>query len=490
VATGFPAPTFSETGALPTGVTLNSSTGVLSGTPGVGTGGSYPVTITATNAVSPAGTQNFTLTVHQAPAITSANSTTFTVGSAGTFTVTAIGFPIPTFSEVGALPSGVTLNSSTGVLSGTPGAGTGGSYPVTITATNAVSPDAIQNFTLTVPTPPAAPTITMVTTGDRSATVTWSPGPDGGSPIVSYTVSASPGTGSCTILAPVAVCTVNGLTNGTAYTFTVTASNVEGPSQPSASSNPATPSGIAAIPGYWMATSAGAVLTNGTAVSYGSPAGLALTAPIVALVPTPDRHGYWLVGSDGGVFSYGNATFFGSTGGKHLNASIVGMASTPDGKGYWLVAADGGVFAYGNAAFAGSTGGQHLNAPVVGIAGNGAGGYWLVAADGGIFAYGGAMFHGSAGALTLASPVVGIAALANGSGYYLAAADGGVFAYGAAPFLGSASGVSNSAIVGITNGAGGGYILGSATGGVFAYGAGFYGTPSSPTTAPIVAIAS
>jgi len=153
VATGYPAPTFSETGALPSGVTLNSTTGVLSGTAAAGSSGSYPITITASNGISPAATQNFTLTVNQAPAITSGSSATFAVGTAGTFTVVATGYPAPTFSQTGTLPSGVTLNSTTGVLSGTPAAGTGGSYPITITASNGISPNATQNFTLTVNQP-------------------------------------------------------------------------------------------------------------------------------------------------------------------------------------------------------------------------------------------------------------------------------------------------------------------------------------------------
>ena len=114
-ATGSPTPTLSETGSLPAGVTFNTSTGVLSGTPASGTAGSYPITFTASNGVSPNATQSFTLTVNQgtqAPAITSAQSTTFTVGTAGTFTVTATGSPTPTLSETGSLPAGVTFNTS------------------------------------------------------------------------------------------------------------------------------------------------------------------------------------------------------------------------------------------------------------------------------------------------------------------------------------------------------------------------------------------
>jgi hypothetical protein len=88
-------------------------------------------------------------TLGSSPVITSANNAGFIVGNAGTFTVTATGTPAPTFSETGALPTGVTLISS-GVLSGTPGAGTAGSYPITIKASNGVASSATQNFTLTV----------------------------------------------------------------------------------------------------------------------------------------------------------------------------------------------------------------------------------------------------------------------------------------------------------------------------------------------------
>src|ERR1019366_7217167 len=108
---------------------------------------------TASNGVLPNAVQNFTLTVTppQAPAITSASSTTFTEGAAGSFTVTATGSPTPTITESGALPTGVTFNA--GVLSGTPTAN--GTFPITFTASNGVLPNAVQNFTLTVNQAPA-----------------------------------------------------------------------------------------------------------------------------------------------------------------------------------------------------------------------------------------------------------------------------------------------------------------------------------------------
>ena len=164
--TGTPTSALTETGSLPAGVTFvddGDGTATLSGTPAAGTGGTYGLTITATNGVAPDATQSFTLTVDQSPAITSAASTAFAIGVAGTFTVTTTGFPVPTpLTETGALPSGVTFVDNldgTATLAGTPGVGSDGTYTLTITATNGVAPDATQTFTLTVAAA-AAPAIT------------------------------------------------------------------------------------------------------------------------------------------------------------------------------------------------------------------------------------------------------------------------------------------------------------------------------------------
>ena len=91
-----------------------------------------------------------------APSITSSTSTAFTVGTAGTFTVTATGTPAPTLSETGSLPAGVTFNTTTHVLSGTPTVS--GTFPITFTATNGTLPNAMQSFTLTVNPAPSTST--------------------------------------------------------------------------------------------------------------------------------------------------------------------------------------------------------------------------------------------------------------------------------------------------------------------------------------------
>ncbi|MFP5442648.1 MAG: fibronectin type III domain-containing protein, partial [Betaproteobacteria bacterium] len=74
---------------------------------------------------------------------------------------------------------------------------------------------------------PNAPTNVNAMPGDAQVTVRWQ-APVGGTAPTSYTVTAQPGGASCTVQAPATTCTVSGLTNGTTYTFTVTANNAGG----------------------------------------------------------------------------------------------------------------------------------------------------------------------------------------------------------------------------------------------------------------------
>lgn len=92
------------------------------------------------------------------------------------------------------------------------------------------------------PTPPGAPQAASAVAGDGSATVTWqAPTYYGSYPITSYTAISSPGGKSCTTAG--LTCTVTGLTNGTSYTFTVTATSPAGTGASSAASNAVTPTG-------------------------------------------------------------------------------------------------------------------------------------------------------------------------------------------------------------------------------------------------------
>jgi hypothetical protein len=116
--------------------------------------GSDEVTATYSGDSNYAGSSGkITENVDEAPAITSPDSTTFTRGSAGAFTVTATGTPKPVLSESGTLPEGVKFDEETGALYGTPTHE--GVYKFSFSASNGVGAEATQNFTLTVDAPPA-----------------------------------------------------------------------------------------------------------------------------------------------------------------------------------------------------------------------------------------------------------------------------------------------------------------------------------------------
>jgi len=114
-----------------------------------------------------------------------------------------------------------------------------------ITDKHAVSNIAITTLGATATTTaPGAPTAVTATAGNTAATLAWTAATsDGGAPITGYTVTASPGGKTVTVTGnpPSGTATVTGLTNGTAYAFTVTATNSVGTGPASTPSNPITP---------------------------------------------------------------------------------------------------------------------------------------------------------------------------------------------------------------------------------------------------------
>ena len=114
------------------------------------------------------------------------------------------------------------------------------SYTFTVTGVNAVgSSPAATSAAATTATVPAAPQQVHATAGSGELSVTWAPPSDnGGSPVVSYTVSTVPAGGTVAMGAYTA--TVSGLVAGTAYEASVLASNAAGDGAPAAA-NPVVP---------------------------------------------------------------------------------------------------------------------------------------------------------------------------------------------------------------------------------------------------------
>ncbi|MEU7839274.1 fibronectin type III domain-containing protein [Nonomuraea sp. NPDC049129] len=121
--------------------------------------------------------------------------------------------------------------------------GTGGTFVIRNAGSASISV-AIDTFDYyKAPAVPSPPTGVTATAGEGSAGVKWRRPADGGAPITGYTVTASPGGKTARVPAGTLEATVTGLTDGSEYTFTVTAANAVGTSGRSAPSDPVTPGG-------------------------------------------------------------------------------------------------------------------------------------------------------------------------------------------------------------------------------------------------------
>ena len=172
-ATGNPTPTYAAFGVLPAGITFNTGTRVISGTPTAS--GSGTITIRATNSE---GTADWTVAYTAtgvAPSFTdnTGDPQTWITGM-GFFPITvpaASGVPTPIYFSVGALPNGVAFNINTRVISGAPN--TAGSGTITIRASNSEgSDDWTLAYTITdLPPEPVTGTLTYTVVDADGAAV-------------------------------------------------------------------------------------------------------------------------------------------------------------------------------------------------------------------------------------------------------------------------------------------------------------------------------
>jgi hypothetical protein len=130
---------------------------------------------------------------------------------------------------------------------------------------------------------PEAPKGVVVTPFDGAVTVTWSaPDDPGTTPITQYTVTAAPGGSTCTAVA-VLSCTLGGLTDGTPYTFAVTAANSVGVGSPAVSlpTAPGVPALVTPEPEAPVTPSPAPTTVPGAGRSSGGSGGLPLPVLVV-----------------------------------------------------------------------------------------------------------------------------------------------------------------------------------------------------------------
>jgi hypothetical protein len=237
-ATSTPGSNTCTTGGVAVSCTV---TGLTNGT-------SYTFTVTATNAsgTGPASAPSAAVTPRTIPGAPTA--VTATAGNAQakvswTAPASTGGAAITKYTVTASGSGGQTCTWTTGTLTCTvTGLLNGISYTFTVTATNAAGtgPASTASNAVTPIGAPPPPTGVSATAGDQQATVSCTaPISNGGATITSYTATASPGGAHAS--APSCPITVTGLTDGTAYTFTVTATSSLGTSAPSAASNKVTP---------------------------------------------------------------------------------------------------------------------------------------------------------------------------------------------------------------------------------------------------------
>jgi hypothetical protein len=289
---------FDEGASSITGYTVTSSPGgrTCSWTTGPATctvtgldnGTAYTFAVRATNGIGTGAASSASAAV---VARTTPDAPTSVVGAPGNEQV-AVSWSAPG-SNGGAVVTGYTVTatpggrtcSSTSVAPATPsmtcvvtGLVNGTSYTFRVEASNIAGAGgaSVASGIIVPRTTPGVATGVIGTAGNAQVSVAWTPAPNGGASISQYTVTASPGGQQCSWSSGPLECTVSGLTNGTAYTFTVVAANAAGSGSVSAASGnvtprttPGQPTGVSATAGntqalvQWTAP----VSTGGDAIS-------------------------------------------------------------------------------------------------------------------------------------------------------------------------------------------------------------------------------
>jgi peptidoglycan/xylan/chitin deacetylase (PgdA/CDA1 family) len=227
---------------------------------GLTNGTAYTFKVAATNAVGTGADSSASAALTPTAVKTAPGAPTNVTGTAGNASV-ALSWTAPA-SNGGSAITSYRITPYIGTTAQTPittgnantsytvtGLTNGTAYTFTVAATNAIGTGAASTASSAVtpraPTAPGAPTSLTGTAGDKSADLSWTaPASDGGSAITGYRITPYIGSNAQTAINTGSTSTqahVTGLTNGTAYTFTVAATNAVGTGTASARSATLTP---------------------------------------------------------------------------------------------------------------------------------------------------------------------------------------------------------------------------------------------------------
>lgn len=243
------------TAAVPAGETSRLITGLANGT-------AYTLQVTATNlagagAAAPVSAPVTPGSVPDEPTGVQATGANASATVTWVAPATDGGSPISRYVVV-THPGENQVVVDTGALRATvSGLINGTSYSFTVRAANAagLGPESLRsNFVIPVGPPDAPAGVQAAVGGVAAARVTWSAGANGGKPLTGYTVTSSPGGQAVAVAAPATSVLITNLTVGTAYTFTVTATNQIGTGPASPPSNslvaatyPGAPTNVTAV---------------------------------------------------------------------------------------------------------------------------------------------------------------------------------------------------------------------------------------------------